>query len=106
MKVKELSGQVSVTFGYDDEVAPAKILYLFSKEHENLKLIAGLVNGELLSQEELINLAQLPSKAELLAKLVGSLAAPMSGMLSVLQGNLKSLMYILSNIKPESEAKA
>jgi len=106
LSVKDLQGQISLTFSYQDEVAPAKILYNFSKENESLKILTGLVNNQVLSQEEIINLAQLPSRAELLAKLVGSISAPMSGLLNALEGNIKSLIYLLKNIKPETKANA
>ena len=46
-----------------------------------------------------LNLAKLPSRQELLAKAVGSIAAPLSGMVNVLQGNLRGLVQVLSQIK-------
>jgi len=101
---KDLQGQISVTFGYDDEIMPAKTLYQFSKANEALKILAGIVNGKYLSAEDIINLANLPSKQQLLAKLVGSISSPMSGFLNALQGNLKSFIYLLNNIKQEIKA--
>lgn len=105
ISVKDLKGQISVTCGYEDEVLPAKTLYDFAKGNQSLKILSGIVSGQHMSEDQVIELAQLPTKQELLAKLVGSLAAPMSGMLNALESNIKSLIYILKN-KPESEAKA
>lgn len=104
IQTKELNGQISMTFGYQDEVLPAKILYQFSQEKQTLKILSGLVNGQYLSALQMNNLAQLPSKQELLAKLVGSISAPMSGMINVIEGNLRSLVYILKNLKPQSQS--
>ena len=68
-------GQLAVAWS-DDPVAPAKVLDEFVKEHENVSMVAGAMEGSLLSQDEVGALAKLPSREELLAKLVGSLASP------------------------------
>jgi len=99
VKVREMAGQPALAFGYEDEILPAKIIYDFSKKNENVKVLSGLVNGEYLDNEAIINLAQLPSKQELLAKLVGGIASPLSGLNNVLSGNLKKLIYLLKNCK-------
>ncbi|MFH1611986.1 MAG: 50S ribosomal protein L10 [bacterium] len=101
IKTKDLNGQLSMTVGYDDEVTPAKIIYEFAKKNDDLKILAGLVQGEYMNDTQVVQLAKLPSRQELLAKVVGSVASPMSGLLNAMQGNLRSLVYILSNIKKE-----
>lgn len=98
MNLKQLKGEIAVGFAYNDEIQPFKILYDFSKENENLKILGGVMGGAFLDQEKAITLAKLPAKDQLLAQLVGSLAAPFSGMISVLQGNLRSLVYILCQL--------
>lgn len=95
IEAKRLPGQLALVFGYEDEVLPAKFLYNFSKENQDLKILAGLVGGEYLADEAVIELAKLPSKQELLARLIGNLAAPVSGFVNVLQGNLRRLIFIL-----------
>ena len=97
VKVKDLPGQIAMVFGYKDEVMPAKILYDFSKENEDVKILSGFIQGEYLENEVILNLAKLPSKQELLGKLVGSIASPLSGMVNVLQGNLRGLICVLNN---------
>ena len=99
IKVKELAGQIGLVFGYKDEVLPAKILYDFSKENKDLKIISGLIDGEFLGNEAILELAKLPSKQELLSKLVGSISSPMFGLHNALQGNLQKLIYILKSCK-------
>jgi len=99
IKVKEMAGQIGLVFGYKDEILPAKILYDFSKENESLKILSGLIKGEYLENEAILELARLPSKQELLAKLVGSISSPMFGLHNALQSNLQKLIYILKSCK-------
>lgn len=74
-----MTGQVATTFLYDEGFSPLKALYLFSKENEKLKILGGVVNGKVMSVEEIKQLAMLPSREELLAKMLGSLLSPISG---------------------------
>ena len=73
--------------------------YNFSLKNENLKILGGFLENQLRNMEEIIILAKIPSKQELLAKFIGSIKAPMSGFVNVLQGNIKGLVYVLSQIK-------
>jgi large subunit ribosomal protein L10 len=82
----------------EDEVAPAKILNEFTKENKNVTILMGVMEGSVLSSKEVVALAQLPSKLELRGKLVGTIAAPMSGFVNVLAGNLRGLVYALNAI--------
>ena len=102
IKIKELPGRVVLAFGYQDEVLPAKILYNFSKENEALKILTGLVQGEYLENEAIISLAKLPSRQELLARLVGSFSSPLSGLINALQGNMRKLIFIIKDMKLEA----
>ena len=97
--IKKLTGEIALVFGYQDVILPAKTLWQFSKSFPSLKILGGFVENDFKEAEEIIMLAQLPSKEELLAKLVGSIASPMSGFMNVLQGNIKGLIYALSAIK-------
>ncbi|MBU4422055.1 50S ribosomal protein L10 [Candidatus Parcubacteria bacterium] len=94
----ELEGEVIALFG-NDEVAPAKTAAEFAKKHEALKIIAGVVDGKFATQKEIVALAKLPSREELLAKMVGSINAPISGFVNVLAGNIRNLVYVLNAIK-------
>lgn len=97
---KEFEGRIAAIFGYEDEVAPAKILNDFKKENEDkIDLVAGILENKYLNTEEVIALAKLPSKQELYAKMVGSLNAPVSGFVNVLAGNLRGLMNVLKAIE-------
>ncbi len=96
---KKMLGQLALIIGYEDEVAPSKIVYNFSKTSEHLKILGGILNNNFVDSEGIVGLAKLSSRRELLAKAVGSLAAPLSGMVNVLQGNLRGLVQVLSQIK-------
>ena len=97
LKIRDLPGQIALVFGYEDEVLPAKILYDFSKKNEDLKIVTGLIQSEYLENEAIISLAKLPTKKELLGKLINSVSAPINGLNNALQGNLRKLVYILKS---------
>jgi len=100
IELKKIKGEIAVIFGLKDEFSPAKLAYQFSQENQNLKILGGYFEKKVRTAEEITALAQLPSKEELLAKLLGSIKAPVSGFVSVLNGNLRNLVYILSKAKP------
>jgi len=96
--VRSIHGSVAVSFGLGDEVAPARILYNFSRKHDNLKLLIGaLLDPEknILTQEQVLALAKLPDKERLLGQLVFTLNAPVQKLAYSLKANLISLVYIL-----------
>jgi len=101
--VKKLEGEIALGFGYKDEIIPFKTIYDFSKTNEHLKILGGIINKEILEPERAIAFGQLPAKEELLAKMVGSLAAPMTGLMNVLQGNIKGLVVALSAISNKKQ---
>lgn len=76
--VKELVGPNAVALSYDDPVAPAKIADSFAKDHKKLELRVGMVEGVFYNEAQLKELATVPSREVLIAKLLGSLKAPVS----------------------------
>jgi large subunit ribosomal protein L10 len=97
---RDFEGRIATIFGYEDEVAPAKILEEFRKNNgDKIDFVAGILENKLLSTEEVTALAKLPSKQELYAKIVGSMNAPVSGFVNVLAGNLRGLMNVLKAIE-------
>ncbi len=96
---KELKGELALVFGFGDEIMPARIAYQFSKKNKNLKILGGFFENEIKTAEEMIILAKIPSKEELLAKIIGSIKAPISGFANVLQGNIKGLITVLAKAK-------
>jgi len=98
-----LDQSIALIWSAEDEVAPAKITVGFTKEVEKIKLVGGIIDKQFVDPEMIKQLAALPGREELYAKLVGALNAPMWRLINALQGNLRSLVYIL---KQYSEQKA
>ena len=99
LDAKKLKGQFALIFGFKDEISPAKIPYEFSLKNKNLKILGGFFENKIREIEEVIELAKIPSKEELLTRIVGSIKAPMVNLVNVLQGNIKGLVYLLNAIK-------
>lgn len=91
--------EIGLVFGFKDEVSPAKIAYQFSVANDKLKILGGFLEGQFKSIEEIKALAQLPTKQELLAQLVGSISAPVSNLVYALNYNIKGLLQVLTQIK-------
>ncbi len=96
-----LQGSLVLVTGFDDEVAPAKLAAEFAKDHEALKIVAGVLERKLVDAASITALSKLPSKQELIAKLVGSINAPLSGFVNVLAGNLRGLVNVMNAIKDQ-----
>jgi large subunit ribosomal protein L10 len=97
--VPHLDGPTAVALGMDDPVAPAKIIADFVKgDREKPKIKACLLEGRLYEGAQAVELAKLPSRGELIAKLLGSMNAPLSGMAQVLGGILRNFAYVLNAV--------
>lgn len=81
---KSIPGQLALVFGMEDEVAPARIANKFAKTNENFKILGGIFENRFIDRERALVLANLPSRNELLGRLVGSIASPMSSFVRVL----------------------
>ena len=94
-----LEGPIATLFAYDDEITPIKLLVKALKDAGLGSVKMGFLGQETLDAGKVNQLAILPSKDELRGKTVGVLAAPLQGMVSVLQGNLRNLVYALNQIQ-------
>lgn len=104
--VDQIQGSVAMAFGYTDEVTPAKVLQKFSKDHDVVKFKGGIIQGQFLNAAQVKSLAALPSREELLAKTVWVLNSPVTGLVNVLAGNIRSLITILQALKDKQPAVA
>lgn len=100
-----LTGPTAIAFS-KDPVAPAKILSNFAKENKALEIKAGVLEGKIIDLEGVKALASLPSREELLAKVVGGMQAPIYGLAFVLSGCLRNLVYVLDAVRKQKEASA
>ncbi len=102
INVRDFDGKVAAIFSYEDEVAPAKVLGTFRKDKDKegrIFFLGGILEGKLLSKQQVEALSELPSKLELQSRLVGTLNAPISGFVNVLGGTLRSLVTVLKAIE-------
>lgn len=94
-----LDQPLGLIFSYDDVIAGPKATQPFLKEIEALKILGGITDGKFITSQDVEALAKLPSREQLLGQLVGTLAAPISGLVNVLQGNIRNLVYVMAQIR-------
>jgi large subunit ribosomal protein L10 len=93
-----LSGPTALASSNTDPVAPAKILSQYAKKYEKLELKAGVVEGKIIDVNGIKTLAELPSREVLISRVLGGLNAPLSGLVTVLNGNIRGLAVALNAI--------
>ena len=101
-----LSGPTGIVFAGADPVAPAKALKTFSDATKKLGIKAAYIDGDVVAAAQVNELAKLPPKIELIARLIGSLASPLRGLVTVLSGNQSGLVRVLNAIREQKESAA
>lgn len=96
---ESLKGSTAVLFGYKDAVAPIKILVNFIKDASKGNLRAGVVEKLVYDGDSMAAISKLPSKEVLLTKVCGGLKSPIYGLVNVMQGPIRKLVYALDEIK-------
>jgi large subunit ribosomal protein L10 len=100
---EHLKGPTAVAICLDDEVSPARVVAKFKKEvmedADFPSFKVGYVAGHVYGQAELAALASLPTRDELLAKVLGSMTAPLTGFMAVNQGIIRKFIYAVDAIK-------
>lgn len=99
LPASSLEGPTAALFAYDDEISPIKLLVKALKDAGLGKIKFGFLGNQALDEVQINQLAALPTKDELRGKIVGVLAAPLQGMVEVLQRNLRNLVYTLDQIR-------
>lgn len=87
-----LEGPTALVIGTEDYLEPSKVIYNFSKNNDFYKIKGGIIDGKVMTAEEIITLAKLPSRQELMAKLAGALL-----------GNITKLAVALDAVKCQKE---
>ncbi len=100
---EHLTGPTAIIFGSTDDVTLAKRVMSFIKDHELLKLKVGILERLVVSKEQIAQLALLPSREVLLARLVGQLKAPLAGLVGVLSAVPRGLVLALNAIREKKE---
>ena len=113
---EHLEGTTAFAFSAEDAVAPAKVVVGFIKknkleetknkleETDVLTVKVGMVEGKVIGLDEVKALASLPSREELIAKMLGSMNAPISNTVNVLQGVIRNAVYVLDAIRAQKES--
>ena len=106
---EHLEGTTAFALSTEDAVAPAKVICGFIKKNkledaEVLTVKVGMVEGKVIGVDEVKALAALPSREELIAKLLGSMNAPISNTVNVLQGVIRNAVYVLDAIRSQKES--
>jgi len=101
-----LEGPTALVFAYDDPAQPAKILRDFARSSRILQIKAGVLEGNVLTADQVADIADLPSREELVAKVVGGISSPLYGLVGVLSGPVRSLTYVLQARREQLEQAA
>ena len=99
-----LKGPIAIAFGYNDQVAPAKALSKFIKDTKKGEILAAAMDGKLLSTAEAKALANLPSKAEIYAKMLGCINSPASGIANSVNAVMSSLVRAVAAVRDQKSA--
>lgn len=87
-----LEGPTAITFSYEDYVEPAKVLYNYAKNSEFYKIKGGIMDGKVISVDEILKLAKLPSREMLLTQLA-----------TVLLANIRNVAVVLDQVREQKE---
>ena len=93
---EQLQGMLLYAFNAEDEVAPAQVIAQFAKKQKSLEFVGAYTpDGTFIPAEDVKALADLPSKEQLRGMVAGTIAAPLSGFVNVMQGNLRGFAQVL-----------
>lgn len=101
-----LVGPTALVFAWEDPAQPAKVLRDFARSSGILSIKAAVMDGEILTAEQVGVIADLPGRDELIAKVVGGISAPLYGLVNVMSGPARSLAFVLQARKDQLEQAA
>ncbi|CUS82894.1 LSU ribosomal protein L10P [Candidatus Kryptobacter tengchongensis] len=102
---KYLEGPTAVAFGYDDPITPVRLIKKVKSKIEKPAVKAIFVEGQIYDGSKLDELANLPSKSDIIAGIIGSIAAPASGIVWTLNAVLSELVLVIDAIAKKLEEK-
>jgi large subunit ribosomal protein L10 len=101
-----LDQPLALIYSYDDAIAGPKQAAAFKKEVEAMNILGGIADKVFISSAQVEAYAKLPTREQLLAQLVGTINAPVSGFVNVLAGNVRSIVNVVNAIKDSKQATA
>ena len=99
-----MKGPIAIAFGFGDQVAPAKALSKFIKDTKKGEILAAAMDGKLMTASEAKELANLPSKAEIYAKMLGCINSPASGIVGGINGVMSALVRAVAAVRDTKQA--
>jgi large subunit ribosomal protein L10 len=100
-----IDGGVGISLSGDDVIATSKVLVNFSKTHEKFKIKGAVIDGKLIAEDKIKQLASLPTRDVLLAQVARGMKAPITGFVSVLGGVLRKFVYGVNAVKVSKEKR-
>jgi large subunit ribosomal protein L10 len=98
----DFKAPVILSWSEEDETTPACLVKNFAKDVKTINILRGVIDHSVVSREQVLSLADLPSKQDLRGMLVGTINAPVSGFVNVLAGNIRGLMNVLNAVAQKS----
>lgn len=100
-----LQGPTGIALGFGDEVSPAKVLTQYVKKAKKGEVRGGSLENNVLNAKEIQKLAELPSKEELYAKMLGSVNSPASGLVNTVNGVARALVIAMDQVRQQKAAQ-
>jgi len=97
-------GPTAIAYSSADPVAAAKIFIEFARENEALVVKGGMLSGQMLDPASIKALGEIPPREVLLSKVVGGFQAPITGLVGVLHGTLRQLVYTVDAVRQQKES--
>lgn len=101
---ESMTGPIAIAFGFEDQVSPAKAVAKFIKESKKGAILGGALDGKLLSAKEAEELAKMPSREEILAKILGSINSPASGIVGSINAVMAQLTRAMAAVRDQKSA--
>ena len=98
---EHLKGPTAVAFGYEDPVAPAKIITEYIKKNKKISVKCGMIDKKVVDVAGVTALAELPPREVLIAKMMGSMNAPITGFVGVLSGVMRKFVYAVEAVRKQ-----
>lgn len=101
---EKMTGPIALAFGFEDPVSPAKAVVKFIKESKKGAIVGAVLEGKLMTEAETRALAELPSKEELYAKMLGSINSPASGIVGSINAVMAQLTRAMAAVRDQKAA--
>jgi large subunit ribosomal protein L10 len=100
----KLAGPTAIAIGYDDPVAPAKIIKKFRDKHKKLDVKVCVLEKQVFPGSQLDEISKLPGRPEIIAGIIGSIQSPMTGVVGAINAVMRDLVYVIDAIEKKKAA--